>query len=111
MRKSKVYRCKISGYRIEYIINYNDHIAETVFIMCDYQNMKAFLSLLRLSIDKLKEEQVTHIIQNITQDEWETYLKGKTSWNIIETDNKYNIHTIKCSIDDYLENYGVGIGL
>ena len=112
MGRQKVYRCQITGYRIEYIINDDEHTALCGIIICDYLNMKAFLALLRSSIDQLKEiEQVVYITQILNQDEWNNYLKGKTSWEIISSDNKLKIYTLKCSIDDYLENYGIAIGL
>ena len=114
MNKQKIYKCQVTGYKIEYIINNQNHTATCGIIMCDYENMKAFLALLRSSIEQLKSnEGVLYIIQTVSDDEWINYLSGKTSWKIIVSDIKknYKTHTIQCSIDDYLENYGVGLGL
>lgn len=111
-RKQKIYTCPITGYKIEYIINDVDHSAVCGVTICDYENMKAFLALLRSSIDQLKmNENVICIIQTVTHDEWMTYLNGKTSWQVIESNDKYHTHTIQCAIDDFLENYGVALCL
>ena len=112
MKRSKVYKCPITAYMVEYYIDNDNEVAETGSFITDYQNMKSFLALLRSSVEQLKrDEGVTHIIQTVGNDEWTTYLKDKTSWQIIKIDPKYRLCTIKCSIDDYLENYGVAIGL
>ena len=111
MKSQKLYKCETTGYVLEYIIYQNNNIAETGFVWSDYKNMKALLSLLRNSIDKLKKDGIKYIIQRVEQQEWDKYLRDKTSWTIIDTDDKYNTYIIKCSVDDYLENYGVAIGL
>lgn len=111
MKTQKTYKCQLTGYCVEYLIHPDKTTAETGFVWSDYENIKAWLSLIRHSIDKLKEEGIQYIIQRIDQQEWINHLKGKTSWEIISTDNKYNTYVIKCSVDTYLENYGVGIGL
>ena len=111
MRRTKIYRCQITGYRLEYIID-TDSCAETGVAITDYHNMRAFVALLRSSIDQLKNnEGIKYIIQHVHDEEWDNFLKGKTSWTIITTDLKHHIYTIKCDIDDYLENYGVAIGI
>ena len=110
--KQKIYKCDITGYSIEFLIDANDEtIAKTGFVLSDYKNMKALLSLLRNSVDQLENDGIKYIVQRVDKYEWNRYLEGKTSWEIIKRDDIYNTYIIKCSITDYLENYGVGIGL
>ena len=113
MNHSHVFNCNITKYKIEYIINNdsNNNVAILNTIICDYKNLKAFFALLRTSIDKLTEKKITTIQQTVSFQEWNTYLKNKTTWKIINTDNKIQIYDIECPINDFLQNYGVGIGI
>ena len=106
-----IYSCPITKYRIEYIINNSKHTALFNTVISDYKNMKAFLALIRSSIDQLIVKNIQYIMQCITFEEWDNYLKDKTSWTIETSNNNQQIHMIICPINDFLENYGVGIGL
>jgi len=106
-----VFTCNITKYKIEYIIDDNNKNAILNTIICDYQNLKAFLALLRTSIDKLIEKKIMSIGQTVSFNEWNDYLKNKTTWEIINTDNIAEIYDIECKIEDFLQNYGIGIGI
>ncbi|AYV77299.1 MAG: hypothetical protein Barrevirus31_2 [Barrevirus sp.] len=111
----EIYDCPITKYKVEYIINENKGTKEKVAlfntVVTDYKNMKAFLSLIRSSIDQLKEKNIQYICQTVTIKEFNEFLKDKTSWQVITSSEKEEICMIKCPIDDFLENYGVGLGL
>jgi hypothetical protein len=66
---------------------------------------------LRNSIDKLTESGVKKIHQTVFISEWHSFLKDKTSWQIIHNDDKNLIMNLECNIEDFLYNYGVGIGI
>lgn len=109
--EKKSFECSITKYRIEYILNPQKDIALFNIVESDYKNMKAYLALLRSSVDQLKGMNIKFIMQCITFDDWTNFLDCKTSWQIHDSNDKQEIHMIKCDIDDFLENYGVGIGL
>ena len=73
--------------------------------------MKAFLALLRSSIDTLKTKNIKYIMQCVELLEWAEYLDNKTSWQINNKNELEQTVMLKCDIDDFLENFGVGIGL
>lgn len=109
--KRKTYSCPITKYRVEYIISSTKDIALLNIIESDYKNMKALLALLRSSIDILKTKNIKYIMQCVEEKEWLEYLNGKTSWVINNSNELEQTHMLKCDIDDFLENFGVGIGL
>ena len=109
MSNQLIYKCKLTQYFVEYIEN--DNIAYINAIGSDYKNLKAFLALLRSSVDNLKKKNICKIRQSVAFSEWENYLINKTTWEIKKIDNMMKIYEIECPIDDFLENYGIGIGL
>ena len=117
MKQQLIFTCPITKYYIEYVIDAETNTAFINTIISDYQHMKPLMTLLRSSIDNLEKKGVKKIRQTISQDEWDAYLKNKTSWTIINTtinklaDTSYNIYDIECDLVDFLQNYGVGIGL
>ena len=111
MKRSRLFTCEITKYKIEFIIDESSNFAILNTIICDYKNFKAFLALLRNSIDKLIKSNITKIRQSVSFQEWEYYLKNKTTYDIVYTDTKSQIYDIECSSSDFLQNYGIGIGL
>lgn len=109
MEIQKIYKCHITGYFIEFILK--DEYAYLNTIMTDYINLKALIVLLRNAIESLKKLNIKKIRQTVSHEEWEMYLYGKTSWEIIPYKTTMDIHEIECDINDFLQNYGVGIGL
>lgn len=105
------YSCPITKYNVEYIVNDISHAALLNGIVCDYKNIKALMLLLRSSIDKLQKQNIIMITQFVAFEEWELYLENKTTWKIVNVDKTNNVYTISCPIDDFLMNYGVGIGV
>lgn len=105
----KIYKCSITGYFIEFILK--NECAYVNTIMTDYFNLKAFFVLLRNAIDSLIKLNIKTIRQTVSHEEWELYLSGKTSWRIIPYKTTMDIHEIECDINDFLQNYGVGIGI
>lgn len=114
MKEQYVFDCPITKYAIEYIVDIDTKSAMLNTIICDYVNIKAFLALLRTSIDKLVNLNIEIIYQTVAHEEWENYLKNKTSWKIKKKDIEdvnQEIYELECSIKDFLENYGIGIGI
>jgi hypothetical protein len=111
MKKQYIFKCPVTKYFIEYIIDTDLECAYINTIYTDHLNMKAFLAILRKSIDQLSELNVKTIRQTVYCKEWKLYLKNKTSWRIINTDQQTNSHDIECNIQDFLHNYAIGIGI
>lgn len=107
--KSCVYNCPITGYKIECLVDTKYNYA-VLNIFSDFEYMRALGSLVRISVEKLKEEGVKTIHQLIHANEWE-YLENKTTWKIIHKDLQNEIYELECHIDDFLGNFGTGIGL
>ena len=107
--QQQIYKCKVTNYNIEYIIDSEKKTALLNMIISDYKYIKALMNLLRNSIDDLQKKNISRIRQLVSKEEWDFYLKEKTTWMVIgEAENHYQI---ECPIDDFLENYGRGIGL
>jgi len=68
-----------------------------------------FFSLLRLSIDSLQKKGILYIRQFVSNDEYESFLKNKTTWHIKNREEE-TLELI-CKLEDFLENFGMGIGL
>jgi hypothetical protein len=112
MKTPYIFNCNITKYKLEYIVDDTDKkVAYLNTILWDYQNLKAFLTLLRNSIDKLSQQGVNKINQCISHDDWELFLKGKTSWRVINSDENIRLYDIECDINEFLYNFGIGIGL
>lgn len=113
MKYPYLFTCNITKYKIEYILDdtNNTNVAILNTIICDYKNLKAFFALLRTSVDKLSEKKITIIRQAVGFFEWNNYLKNKTTYKIINIDQKAQIYDIECSLDEFLQNYGIGIGI
>lgn len=111
MRYPFICKCSITKYSIEFIIDTDSKSALINTIACDYIYIKAFLALLTSSISKLIYNNIETIRQSVHNEEWELYLKDKTTWNIKHSDVVNEIHEIECNIGDFIENYSIGIGL
>ena len=111
MNTHRNFSCPLTKYSLEYVINTTTRIALLNEINSDYKNIKGLCSLIRTSIDKLQKENIDTIIQFVAFSEWELYLKDKTTWKITHSDISNQVHTISCPANNFLENYGIGIGL
>ena len=113
MKQQFIFNCAVTKYRLEYIVETESKRGLLNIVLTDYKNKNPLLNLFRSSIDKLKKEGVTHIRQYVTSQDWESFLKGKTSWKIVGKETVMFIETleIECEIDTFLENYAIGLGL
>ena len=111
MKKQYIFKCPVTKYFIEYVVDTDTYCAYINTIYTDYINIKAFIALVRTSIDQLSKLNVKKIKQVIDCTEWELYLKGKTSWIITNTDYPTNSHDVECNLEDFLQNFGIGLGL
>jgi len=111
MNIPQTFTCPLTKYSIEYVINSTTQIALINMIICDYKNIKALFSLIRTSINKLQKENIKTIVQYVATSEWKLYLKDRTTWKIINKDVTNQVYTISCLVDDFIMNYGIGIGL
>jgi len=78
--KQEIFKCPLTNYYIEYIIDAQYALMNTV--VTDYVYLNAFFSLLRLSIDSLQKKGILYIRQFVSNDEYESFLKNKTTWHI-----------------------------
>lgn len=111
MKQQLIFKCKITNYYIEFIVDEEKKEAIVNTIICDYKQIKAWMSLLRTSIEKLKSMKIQTIIQSVSYFDWNNYLKNKTSWKISNDDKINQVYEISCEINKFLENYGIGIGI
>ena len=107
----RTFQCKLSNSIIEYLIDDIKKTAHINFQYINYNQIKPFFLLLRNSIAKIKEEGVEKIRQYIVENDWDTILKEKTSWQIIEHNKTSKYYTIECDINSSLENISIGFGL
>jgi hypothetical protein len=105
-----IHSCPITKYSIEYIIHEQKY-AMMGLVVTDYEHIKGFFSLIRNSIDKLKEQGIIKIRQIVSFEDWENYLKNTTTWKIINQNQDQKYYELECEIDEFLYNYGVGMGL
>lgn len=102
-----IFNCELTGYFIEYKLNLEKSIVLMEHVECDYENMHAFLILLRRSVDELLNKNFTKIQQCITNEDYVMLLQNKTTWKII---NRYkNFLTIECPLKDFLENFEIAM--
>jgi|AntRauTorckE6833_2_1112554.scaffolds.fasta_scaffold70126_2 hypothetical protein len=108
----KIYYCKLSNSKICYTIYDIDELNKIALINFEYINWKEcklFILLLKKSIEELKDLGVIKIRQNVTLNDWSDILNKKTSWIINNTNN--DILLIECDLNDFLNNFRIGIGL
>lgn len=100
-----VFKCNITNYYIEYILN--DDIAYMYTINCDFVNIKPFLQLIRTSIESLKSKNISKISQTVSLVEWYNFINNNTTFELVNEDEYLEICDIECNIDDFLENLGI----
>jgi len=109
-----IFKCDISGYMIEYMVL--DKSAHFNCLNIDISELnstewKLFIQLVRRSINTLKDEGIENIYQSVNLDDWYGFLKNVTNFRIHKEDPKIGICEIYCSTNDFLENFGKGLGL
>ena len=105
-----VFDCNITKYYIEFILNNDKAYMNT--INWDYLNIKPFLQLIRTAIEKLKKNNhIKKIVQTISLVDWDNFVNKNTTFEIINKDNKLQICDIQCDIEDFLENFGIILGI
>ena len=111
MKQQYIFNCPLTKYYIEFIVDTDTNIAFLNTLITDYQHLKPLFSLIRSSIDNLDKKNVKKIVQTVSKEDWELYLKNKTTWKIVNDDIKNQICDVECEIGSFIENFGVGIGL
>src|SRR5438132_11757665 len=111
MKQQYIYKCNVTGYYIEFIVDNDEKNALLNTIITDYCHLKPLMALIRTSVDKLKNMNIKKIKQTVNYNDWNNFLKNKTTWNIIKDDKLYEIKEIECDVEDFLTNYGIGIGI
>lgn len=108
--KTKKFDCLITGYSIEFTVDTTKNEAQMECVSCDYKNMKALFLLLRGAIDELVGLKVKTVKQLVTKDDYNSFLKNKTTWRIDSSDNILNSCLISCHIDEFSANFAKGLG-
>ncbi len=117
------YECNLTNYIVEFSL-YKDQLQNNYAILekveTDYRYIKAFMALLRRSIVDLQKKGYSYIRQYIFESEYTELLKDKTSF-IVKFNHPHDKSTpvkhhldvveIECKIEDFLENYGVAMGI
>ena len=105
------FQCKISENMIEYKCYKKEKEAHFDFHKIDQTLYKSWFVLLRESINALKTKGYLKVVQAVTNDDWERFLKDD-EWKIKSTftQNGITIHLIECNIDDAIYNIAKGLG-
>jgi hypothetical protein len=77
------------------------------FVDENYGNL--FIVLLDEVINDFKYKGILYVTQNITKDDWELFLKDKTSWKIYGDTN--DIVQIICELNELKKNLCIGFDL
>ena len=85
-------------------------IAEFDTCNIDHKNIKDFFRTLKISIGELKKDNISKIRQFVLIDDYNNNCKGKTTWTIVEQDNKQGTCVIQCNINNFLINFGKALG-
>ncbi len=109
MENHRLFRCKLTNSWIQYEIE--DSVADMKTFNFEFQNIKPFFSLVRDSIDTLKNQGISKIRQMVTYDDYNNFLKDKTKWNLVFDDKMHDCYLLECPIDDFIFNFSKGHGL
>ena len=111
MSTKRRFECTITKYSLEYTVDDIRKCALLENINTDFIYMKALISLIKQSVVTLQEHGIKLIRQFIHCDEWNKYLVNKTSWKIISKDDYHKVYLLECNIEEFLINFGVGLGI
>lgn len=107
------YKCKVSKNTIEYKCYKMEKEAHMEYCFIDPNIYKSFFVVLRESIDSLKKKGYNKIVQSVSEDDWNNYLKNNNKWtikNVVKYANNV-MYVIECDIDNALECISKGLGL
>lgn len=107
------YKCMISKNAIEYKCYKKEKEAHMEYYFIDQNIYKSFFLVLRTSIDALKKKGYTKIVQTVSEDDWNNFLKKDNKWNIKNTVQYPNaaFNVIECDINNALGCISRGLGL
>ncbi|QKF93685.1 hypothetical protein QKU48_gp0227 [Fadolivirus algeromassiliense] len=111
MKQQKIFKCPLTKYTIEYIVDTDKKNAYMGILLTDFKELKPLFALIRSSIDELEQQGISKITQTVSKNDWMLYLKDKTTWKLIKEDMGRYECDIECDIKSFLENFGIGIGL
>ena len=103
------FQCKLSKNYIEFKCYKNEHEAHMENTYIDAGLYKLYFVLLRKSIDELTNKGYNKIVQLVTTEDWNNYLKKDKRWKI-KNKNPPN-YIIECNIDHALGCISKGLGL
>ncbi|AYV81274.1 MAG: hypothetical protein Harvfovirus24_10 [Harvfovirus sp.] len=106
------FACKISKNVVEYRCEKKEKRALMEYSFIDSKLPKSYLVLLRTSVDKLIEKKYEKIVQTVTEDDWENFLK-KDKWKLVAKmkSGALNCCIVECDIADALGCISRGLGL
>jgi len=109
MSKPITFQCQTSGYILQFLVNNDTAIMDTIY--CDYKYMNPLLHLLRQSYDGLVNNNIKIIQQRVLIEDYNNFLREKTSWHVINMDNTTMTYIIECDIQNFITNMAVGMGI
>ena len=107
----KEYISKIGNIRIEYKLNDIDCIAHMDFVNYNPEYIKMFLLTLKTSIEDLKKCGIKKIIQKVSNNDWNEYLKKEEKWTLKEINEDLEYCIIECDIDNIFYCIAKGLGI
>ena len=103
------FKCKLSENWIQFEIT--DDIADMKLFEIDFSNFKLFCKLISESIDELTHRGIKYIRQMVLYDEYNQFLKAKTTWKIIHHDTIMGTVLIECDINEFINNFAEANGI
>jgi len=89
---------KISDNFITFRKNNEDVWIDRYYV--DQENGKLFVMLLKDSFQKMKDKGCKIYKQYVSADEWESFLKNISGWEVLLHHDNDNVILIACTIDD-----------
>jgi hypothetical protein len=105
------FKCDVSKNHIVYTCYKNTMEAFMEFSYIDPKIPKGYFAVLRKSIDALKAKGYTKLVQTVTKDDWDKYLKND-KWKLKDTFTHPTgvCNIIECNIDDAIGCISRGLG-
>ena len=106
------FRCRVSKNVIEYKCYKKEKEAHIEYNNIDPKIYKSYFVILRTSIDNLSRKGYQKIVQTVTEDDWNNYLKNDNKWKIKNTIKRsdINLYIIECDINDAINCISKGLG-
>lgn len=109
--KYLTHHCEITNYYIQYRLDSDTAIMDTIFVDYVNLNIRALFNLFRCSINELTKRGFKKLRQSVSFEDYETCIKGHTTWRIMAVHHQNTSYVIECDLADAYTNFRVSHGL